>query len=120
MGFAEGQPLRWDGIAGRESENERAFNIISLFGAVMFDFVLPIGAEMIEAEAVGFGIDDVDEPVFEVDELGGIDLALEDGILDALAEVEAGFGGPSEAVFAGGGGGADVVGDEDIHGGKSR
>jgi hypothetical protein len=71
---------------------------------------------MIEAEAVGFWVDDLEEAGFERDELRGIHLALENGGLDSLAVVEARLGSTPQAGFPGGSRGGDIVSDEDIHG----
>ena len=79
---------------------------------MMLDLVVPVAAEMVEAEAVGFQIDDVQQARFEGDELGGIHFALEDRGLDALAVVETGFGGAPQAGFAGGRDAGIVVGEE--------
>jgi len=44
-----------------QSQNQRPFNVISLFRAVMFNAMVPVGAEMIESEAVGFVVDNLKE-----------------------------------------------------------
>ena len=90
------------------------------FGAVVFDAALPVGAEEVEAEGVGGGVEFGEEFGAEGGPLGGVDFAFEDGELDALAVVGAVFGDASEAVSAGFGVGGDVVGDEDEHGVISR
>lgn len=86
------------------------------FCAVVFDAALPVGAEEVEAEGVGGGVDFGEEFGAEGGPLGGVDFAFEDGELDALAVVGAVFGDASESVSAGFGVGGDVVGDEDEHG----
>jgi hypothetical protein len=98
-----------------DSDDKRSFHVISIIRSVVLDLVVPVAAEMIETEAVGFRIDDVQEAGFKADKLRGIYLALEDGILHSLPEVETSLGGPAQAGFSGGRGGGDVVGDEDVH-----
>lgn len=96
------------------SDDKGSFDVVAFFGTVVFDFVVPVAAEVVEAEAIGLGVDDGEELGFELDELSGIYLALEDGVLDSLAEVEAGLRGTAETRFPGGSGGGDVVGDEEV------
>ena len=98
------------------SKNQWTFNIIATFAAMMFDPVLPVGTEIIEPQAIGFQVDNLHQAGFQRDELGWIDLAFEHGILNALAVVETGFGGPAQAGFACGVNGGNIVRDEDIHG----
>jgi hypothetical protein len=62
---------------------------------MVFYSVVPVAAKVIETEAVCFWIDDIEELGFEFDELSRIHFALEDGVLDALAVVETGFGDPT-------------------------
>jgi hypothetical protein len=117
FGFARGVGSGSRGGAGGGiSHDEGAVHIVSGFGSVVFDAFFPVFAEEVEAEGIGFGVDDVEEAGFEVGELGGIELAFEDGVLDALSEIEAGFGDLAEASSSGGGGGGDVVGCDDVHG----
>jgi hypothetical protein len=102
-------------MAGYISNDKCSFDVVAIMGAVVFDFVMPVAAEMIETETVGVQVDDVEQPGFERDKLGRIHLALEDRVLDALAVIEAGLGGAAQAGFSGGGGGRHVIGDQDIH-----
>lgn len=73
---------------------------------------------MIKTQAIGLGVDDADELVFQCYQLGGIHFAFKDGILHALAVVKAGFGHLAETSFAGLVDGGYIVGEKDIHGGK--
>jgi hypothetical protein len=117
LGFAGAEDGRFIFVEIRisfASDDKGSFDVVSFFSTVVLDFVMPVRAEVIEAEAVGLGVDDGKESGLEIDELGGIYLALEYGVLDALAEVEAGLGGAAEASFPSGCSGGDVVGDENV------
>jgi hypothetical protein len=82
---------------------------------VVLDFVMPVATKMIETKAIRFWINDVEKLGFEGNELRGVNLALEDGILNTLAVVETGLGDPAESRFSRRRGGGNVVGGEDIH-----
>jgi len=119
LGFAQRLAVGSDygeNVAASNSNHKRAIDVITLFGSVVLDLVVPVAAEMIETETVSLEIDDVEQAGFECYELRRIHLALEDRGLDALAVIKTSFGGPPQAGFPGRGGGGDVVGDEDIHG----
>ncbi len=100
---------------GPRLDNERGFGVDAGFGTVVFDAVFPVVAEVIEAEAVGFEVGDLEEVVFKEDPLVVGEVAFEDGVLDALAVVEAGSGDLAKAFLSRGGCCADVVADEDEH-----
>ena len=82
----------------------------------MFDAAVPIIAKEVEPDGVLFAIHKIEDFGSEGDELGLIDFAFEDGVLDALAVVEAEFGDAPQASRAALAGGGDIVGDEDLHG----
>ena len=84
-------------LAKRNSDDKRSFDVVSLICAVVLDFVMPVAAEVIETKAVSLGVDDAEQTGFQGDKLRGIDFTLEDGVLDALAEIEAGLGGAAQA-----------------------
>jgi hypothetical protein len=96
-------------------EDERTFDVVVIVFAVMLDLLLPIFPKMVDADTVRFLVDNGKEFPPELDELCVIHLALEDGVLDALAVVEAGFRDLAQSFLAGFGDGGDVVGEEDIH-----
>ena len=96
--------------------NQGAFNVVPLFGAVVLDTPLPIGSQHVEANAVGRQIDYIEQLAFQVGELGWIDFALKDGVLHALAEILADFRDAAQALLADPINGADIIGDQDIHG----
>jgi hypothetical protein len=103
------------GFAGR-LEDERAFDVVVIVLAVVLNLLLPVFSKMVDANTVGFLIDDGKEFPPKLNELRVIHLALEDGILNALAVVEAGFRNLAEAFLSGFCDGGNVVGEEDIHG----
>lgn len=119
MGFAQKLAYGFTNMpkmVSESSNDKRSFHIVAVFCAMMLNLVMPIAAKMVKPETVGFRINDVEKAGLESNELGGIDLTLEDGVLDALAVVEAGLGGAPQPGLPGGRGGGDVVSDEDIHG----
>lgn len=81
-------------------EDERAFDVVVIVFAVVFDLLLPVFSKVVDSNAVGFFVDDGEEFGSEFDELGGVDFAFEDGVLDALAVVETGFGDFAESGLA--------------------
>ena len=89
----------------RGSNNHRSVHVEGGFGAVVFDATIPFVAEEVESDGVGFKIHDVEDFGAELNEAGGVDFAFEHGVLNALAVVEAGFGGTAEAAFTAFGGG---------------
>jgi len=97
------------------SNNERSLDIVAGIGPMVLDLVLPIRAEVIEAQAVGFRVDDVKQAVFKHHELGRVHLALENGILHSLAIIETGLGSAAQAGLANRGCGGNIVSDEDVH-----
>ncbi len=82
----------------------------------MFDPILRIGTEKVKSQAVGLLVDLLDQTVTQFDPLRGIDLALEHGVLHALAEIATGPRNTAQAAFPAIGLGADVVSDKDHHG----
>jgi hypothetical protein len=98
------------------SEDKWVFDVIVIVLAVVLNLLLPVFSKMVDADTVGVRVDDGKEFPPELDKLRVIHLALEDGILDALAVVEAGFRDLTKAFLSGFGDGGNVVGEEDIHG----
>ena len=96
-------------------EDEWAFDVVVIVFAVVLDLLLPVFSKMVDSDAVGFRVDDGKQLSSELHELGMIHLALEDGVLDALAVVEAGFRDLAEPLLPGFGDGGDIVGEQDIH-----
>lgn len=97
------------------SNDQRTINIVALFGTVVIDFTLPLIAEVVEPDAVGLLFDDVEKLGFEGDELGGIHLAFEYGILHPLAVIKTGLGHTAEPRPPGRGDGGNIVGNENVH-----
>ena len=98
-GGADGLPIGECKMNRQDLYDKRAVNVIAIFRAVMLDFVMPVAAEVIETEAIGFQIDDAEQARLECDELCGIDFAFKNRGLDALSVVETGFSGAPQAGF---------------------
>ena len=83
----------------REPQNdERAVQVERRLGADMLDAAVPVGAEIVEAQAVACR--DRSRPAsraLSADPLRRVDLALEDRVLHPLAVVLAGLGDPTQA-----------------------
>lgn len=104
-------------VAGGEgSEDQGASQIEWWFGVDVFYFVLPVFPKIIKPQAVGCGVNQVAQGVFQREPLGSIDFDFKYGILHELAVVLAGAGYLAQAALAGRGCGADVVADEYQHG----
>jgi hypothetical protein len=97
------------------SEDERSVDVVVIVFTVVLDLLLPVFSKMVDSDAVGFRVDDGKQLSSELHELGMIHFALEDGVLDALAVVEAGFRNLAEPLLSGFGDGGNVVGEEDVH-----
>ena len=97
-------------------DDQRPLDVEAAFGSVVVDAGTPIPTEMVDADAVFLKIDDVEQALSQLNELGGLEGTFEDGVLHPLAVVEAGLRNAAEAPLASVGGGGDVVGDQDIHG----
>jgi hypothetical protein len=82
---------------------------------MVFDFSLPVFSEKVEAKRVFFGFVEAEELGAKCRPLSGIDYAFKDGVLDALAIVEAGFCDAVESPSPGLVDRGYVVGDEDQH-----
>ena len=74
------------------SENERTVEINCWLGADVFDPPTPFAAQMIVAQAIGFGINDALETCLQSRPLRRVDLDLEQGELHALTEVTTSLG----------------------------
>ena len=120
MGYALRERAGRRRVLGVRASEDELGEVEGGLCAVVFDATSPVGAKEVEAEGVGGGVDRGEEAGAEGGPLGGVELAFEEGELDALAVVGAVFGDVAEAAAAGGGGGGDVVGDEDEHGVTSR
>src|SRR5688572_18417403 len=98
----------WPGERGKQrgqgvaltSNDEWALEVQRRLGAVMLEAALPVGAEIVEPQAVGLRVDDLQQAVLEFGELRRIELALEDRVLHALAAVQAGPGDLAQALAA--------------------
>ena len=97
------------GFAG-SLEDEWAFDVVIVVFAVVLNLVLPIFSKVIDPDAIRFRVDNGKKFAPEFDETRGIYFALEDGILDALAVVEAGFGDVTQALLSKFCDGRNVVG----------
>jgi hypothetical protein len=97
------------------SEDERGVDVVVIVLAMVLDLLLPIFSKVIDSNAIGFRVDDGKQLSSELHKLRVIHLALEDGVLDALAVVEAGFRDLAQPFLAGFGDGGNVVGEEDVH-----
>lgn len=103
-----------------ESNDHGSIHVERGFGAVVFHTPVPFSAEKIEPDGVGVEIDNIEDFSTELNKARGIHLAFENGVLDALAEIQAGLGSAAESALSAFGGGGDVVGDEDLHGYLAR
>ncbi len=81
----------------------------------MLDAVIPVFSEQINSQAVGLRIDDLEQAIAHSDELPGIDETLEDGVLHALAVIEACLGGLAKPSASGRRNSGDIVSDQDLH-----
>ena len=72
-------------------EDERAFDVVVIVFAVVLNLLLPIFSKMVDSDAVGFCVDDGKQFSAKLHELGMIHFTFENGVLNALAVVEAGF-----------------------------
>jgi hypothetical protein len=82
----------------------------------MLDTPVPLGSESIKPQGIVFEIGDFEETRLEFDKLRRVDLALEDGVLHALAIIEADLGNAPEPAFTALGRCRDIVGDEKLQG----
>ncbi len=92
-------------------EDKRGVNVVVIVFAVVLDLLLPVFSKMVDSNAVSFRVDNGKKFASEFNELGRIDLAFEDGVLDALAVVEAGLRDMPQASLSGFGYGGNVVGE---------
>lgn len=83
---------------------------------MMFHPPMPVVTQMIEPQTVLGGIHNLEQPGLELNQLSRIHLALEDGVLDALAVVQTGLGHLAQATSTGRVHGGNIVGDKEIHG----
>ena len=80
---------------------------------MVLDFSFPVFSEEVKAEGIFFGLVESEKFGAERCPLGWVDVAFEDGVLYALAIVEAGFCDTGKAAASGFVDGGYVVGDED-------
>jgi hypothetical protein len=112
-------PLANDGrfrFAAAASGDQGTVQIQDVLDAEVLDLPLPVGAEEVEPKAVLGLIIFLKEPLAKEGPLRRVDHALEDRVLDSLAEVQAGLGDTAQAAASSRGGGGDVVADKDHHG----
>ena len=81
----------------------------------MLHAALPFVAEEIETQAVVVEVGKLEQLGTETDPLVVLQEAFEYGVLHALSVVEAGLGDTAQAALAVGGGGGNIVADEDEH-----
>ena len=105
IGSRKARPLHDQGPA----RIERSFRPVMLYP------LIPILPQHVNAQAVGLRINDLQEAIADGDQLTRIDQAFEDGVLHALAVIEARLGRLTKSPAAGRGDGGDVVGDKDLH-----
>jgi hypothetical protein len=97
------------------SNEQRPFRIERRFRPMVLNASLPLRSEKIETQAVMFQVCEPQEVCPEGDPLIVGQEAFKDGVLHALAVVQAGFGDVAEATLAIGRRGGDIVADEDHH-----
>ena len=78
------------GFAGPGSEDERTIHVETGLGTDMFDATAPFATQHVEAQRVACRINDADKPGTQGRPLRGIEIAFEDGVLNALAPILAG------------------------------
>ena len=86
-------------------QDDCAFRIIGRFRADVFDRFFPIVSEVVKAQAVLFSIHQVDQIVFQLQELAVIQIGFKDGVLHALRMILAFFRDVAKPLFSGGIGG---------------
>jgi len=64
---------------------------------MVFNLLLPVFSEVIDSDAIGFGLNDGEKFISKLDELGWVYFALEDGILHTLPVIQTGLGDLSES-----------------------
>lgn len=109
-------PGDW-GFAPEMLQHQRPVEVGGAEGAVFAYFGAAAVGEAVEAEIIFGQFDFGEEFPFEGFELHQVDLAFEDGFLDALADAFADLGDAAQASAAGFGFGIHVVADDDEHGG---
>src|SRR5690606_19620526 len=92
---------RSQGMATSTLRNQRPAWVDGGLGAVMLDAAPPVGTEEVEPQAVCARFVYTQQPGLHLNPFRGVDLALEDAVLNALAVVEAGFGNAVQAALAG-------------------
>lgn len=93
-------PCFYRQLGVRHLKNQWAVEVESGLGTDILDTVLPVLAEMVEAQAILIGVDQVDQPLFERGPLCRLKFDFEQRILYPLAIVATGFGDPAQAPFA--------------------
>lgn len=81
----------------------------------MFDAAMVVGAEVVIAKAVCFGVANFFECSFEGGPLCRVDIAFEDGILDADSVVEALACDVAQAAASRGRNCGNIIADKDHH-----
>ena len=97
------------------SNLEQAMVVRGLTTAMLFDSTLPLRTEVVEAQTILLGVDQVEQHVSEADPLCRLHLALEDGVLHPKAEPDTGLCDSRQASLPAGSDSADIVADQDEH-----
>jgi hypothetical protein len=102
-------------LAMTKLSDDRPVQIDARFGANVFDAVFPVVAEVVVAEAIHFGVDDLVQDVLQFLQLSRVNKTLKDRVLHTLTVVLAFLRDLTQARLPGFGFGFYVVGDEDEH-----
>ena len=97
-------------------QDERAFEVGGAEAAVFSYFGATTFGQSVEAQVVFVEIDLGEQALLERFELHPVDLELENGFLDPLADAFADFGDATQSAAAGAGFCVDVVAGDDQHG----
>ena len=93
-------------------DQQGAAGIVAGFCTVVGNLFRVVVAQVIDAQAVLFLVHDGYQLGFQGPQLGGVYQALEDAVLDPLAEILALFGDAAQAALSGGILGVHVVADQ--------
>jgi len=92
-------------------DNKRAARIKGRFCAMMLDAMIPVTTQKVDPQAIGGGIDNLQEPISHSYKLCGINETFEHRILDTLSIVVTGFGDSAKPPPAFHGRCGNIVGD---------
>lgn len=82
---------------------------------MVFDATIPVSPQEVESYGIMLAIHNIEDFGSEGDKLSLVNFALEDGILDTLAVVEAEFCNAPKAAGASESGSGDIIRDQDLH-----